>query len=126
MPPPPHAAGNIRCCLFNPQAIGKPALIIDALFGAGLSRPVEGAARAMIEAINANGARCSRSICRAAVNGTSAAIMGVAVHATETVTFFRKKPAHLLLPGRLQCGRVRLADIGIDAGSARRNQAAGL
>src|SRR2546430_4014027 len=41
---------------FNPQAIGRPALIIDALFGAGLSRPVDGEARAMIEAINANGA----------------------------------------------------------------------
>jgi hydroxyethylthiazole kinase-like uncharacterized protein yjeF len=49
------------------------------------------------------------------VSGTSAAIMGTAVRATETVTFFRKKPAHLLLPGRLHCGRVRVADIGIDA-----------
>src|SRR6201989_3617726 len=40
---------------FTPQAIGKPALIVDALFGAGLSRPVEAEPREMIEAINANG-----------------------------------------------------------------------
>jgi hydroxyethylthiazole kinase-like uncharacterized protein yjeF len=100
---------------FNPQAIGKPALIIDALFGAGLSRPVEGDARAMIEAINANGAPVLAVDLPSGVNGTSAAIMGVAVRATETVTFFRKKPAHLLLPGRLQCGPVRVSDIGIDA-----------
>src|SRR5215475_12800254 len=100
---------------FNPQAIGKPALIIDALFGAGLSRPVTGEAYEMIEAINANGAPVLAVDLPSGVNGTSAAIMGTAVRATETVTFFRKKPAHLLLPGRLQCGRVRVADIGIDA-----------
>ena len=100
---------------FNPQAIGRPALVIDALFGAGLSRPVEGDARAMIEAINANGAPVLAVDLPSGVNGTTAAIMGIAVRATETVTFFRKKPAHLLLPGRLQCGRVRVVDIGIDA-----------
>jgi ADP-dependent NAD(P)H-hydrate dehydratase / NAD(P)H-hydrate epimerase len=100
---------------FNPQAIGKPALIIDALFGAGLSRPVQGEAHEMIAAMNANGAPLLAVDLPSGVNGTSAAIMGIAVRATETVTFFRKKPAHLLLPGRQYCGRVRLADIGIEA-----------
>ncbi|OKO75626.1 hypothetical protein AC629_33885, partial [Bradyrhizobium sp. NAS80.1] len=100
---------------FNPQAIGKPALIIDALFGAGLSRSVDGEARAMIEAINANGAPVLAVDLPSGINGTSAAVMGTAVNATETVTFFRKKPAHLLLPGRMHCGRVRVVDIGIDA-----------
>src|ERR1700751_1502486 len=100
---------------FNTQAIGRPALIIDALFGAGLSRQVSGEAFDVIEAINATGVPVLAVDLPSGVNGTSAAVMGTAVRAAETVTFFRKKPAHLLLPGRVHCGRVRVADIGIDA-----------
>src|SRR3954470_22918231 len=99
---------------FTPHAIGKPALIIDALFGAGLNRPVKGEPHDMIEAINANGAPVLAIDLPSGINGDSGAIMGAAVRATETVTFFRRKPGHLLLPGRLHCGRIRVADIGID------------
>ncbi len=99
---------------FNPQAIGKPAMIIDALFGAGLDRPVNGEPFAMIEAINANGAPVLAVDLPSGINGTSGSVMGAAVRATETVTFFRRKPAHLLLPGKIYCGRVRVVDIGID------------
>src|ERR1700716_1040251 len=99
---------------FHPQAIGKPALIIDALFGAGLNRPVKGEPYEMIEAINENGAPVLSVDLPSGINGDTAAAMRIAAPATETVPFFRRKPGHLLLPGRIYCGRVRVADIGID------------
>ena len=65
-------------------------VVIDALFGAGLDRPVEGSPRAMIEAMNK--ASCVHAIdLPSGINGTTGAVMGTAVRASTTVTFFRRK-----------------------------------
>jgi hydroxyethylthiazole kinase-like uncharacterized protein yjeF len=98
-----------------PDRLDAADAIIDALFGAGLDRPVEGQARAVIDAMNARRAPVYAVDLPSGINGTGGEVMGAAVNARATVTFFRLKPAHLLLPGRFHCGDIHLADIGIPA-----------
>ncbi len=89
-------------------------VVIDALFGAGLSRPLEGAARQVVEALASSRVPVVAVDMPSGVSGDSGAVLGeVAVRAACTVTFFRKKPGHLLLPGRQLCGEAIVADIGI-------------
>lgn len=94
---------------------GRASVVIDALFGAGLSRPIEGVAGEAIDRVNGSGVPVLAVDLPSGVNGASGEAMGPAIRASRTVTFFRLKPGHLLLPGRLLAGRVELADIGIPA-----------
>jgi len=110
-----EAAGAWGAPIGSALELDGAAVVIDALFGAGLDRPVAGDALAAVEAINAAGCPVVAVDLPSGINGTSGAVLGAAVRATETVTFFRKKPGHLLLPGRIHCGRVIVADIGIPA-----------
>jgi len=99
----------------SPVSLTDCDIIIDALFGAGLDREVEGLPRAMIRAMNSSHVPVIAVDLPSGVNGTTGGTMGAAVEATHTVTFFRRKTGHVLLPGRLHCGVIEVADIGIPA-----------
>ncbi|WP_421695495.1 NAD(P)H-hydrate dehydratase [Aestuariivirga sp.] len=85
-------------------------LIIDALFGAGLSRDFP---QEMAAAINGAGCPVLAVDVPSGLDGRTGRPRGGCVTADVTVTFFRRKPGHVLLPGRLLCGEVVVADIGI-------------
>jgi len=95
------------------STFASAGLLVDALFGAGLSRPLEGSAADVVAAINRAGTPVVAVDVPSGLDGTTGASCGAVIQATCTVTFFRLKPGHVLLPGRVLCGQVRLAEIGI-------------
>jgi NAD(P)H-hydrate epimerase len=98
---------------FSQRCIEQAEIVVDAIFGAGLSRPITGDALHLIKALkNSSIPICAIDV-PSGVDGSTGKVLGTAVAAELTVTFFRKKPAHLLYPARRLCGEVVLADIGI-------------
>ena len=97
----------------DPLQLESLNLVIDGLFGAGLARPIEGVAAEAVAAVNASGTPVLAIDVPSGLDGATGAASGPVFRAAETVTFFRLKPGHVLLPGRQLCGTVRVADIGI-------------
>ena len=105
--------GKIEPYAAFPKSIGgkqAPRLIVDALFGAGLSRDFPGS---IADDVHGAGVPVIAIDVPSGVDGLTGQVRGVSLVADLTITFFRKKPGHVLQPGRRLCGEVVVANIGI-------------
>jgi NAD(P)H-hydrate epimerase len=92
----------------------KAEIVIDAIFGAGLSRPLDMNMGVLARTLNESGLPVIAIDVPSGLHGDLGRPLGEdCVRAHHTVTFFRKKPGHVLLPGRMLCGDVIVAPIGI-------------
>ncbi|MBS0518637.1 MAG: NAD(P)H-hydrate dehydratase [Proteobacteria bacterium] len=110
-----HAAGLWKGPVekISPQLLDGRPLVVDALFGAGLSRPLEGEAADILARTDALGLPVVAVDVPSGLHGDTGEVLGRSVKAALTVTFFRAKPGHFSVAGRHLCGEVRVADIGI-------------
>lgn len=95
------------------EELRQTGVIVDAMFGVGLSRPLAGLPLVAVEAINAAGAPVVAADIPSGVESDTGRVLGAAVRADETVTFSLAKPGHFLEPGCVYCGDITVADIGI-------------
>jgi len=90
-------------------------VIVDALFGAGLDRPVDTVVAAVIERVQQAKTPVIAVDLPSGLSGRTGEPTGACFNAAHTVTFAALKPGHLLMPGRALCGQMHLCDIGIPA-----------
>lgn len=115
-------AANLWGGTIEPATLGlldDHPLVVDALFGIGLKRPLEGMAKELVAAINARDLACVAVDLPSGLDGDTGAVLGGAPNCEMTVTFFRPKTGHLSLAGRTFCGDLRVAEIGVPRGVLR-------
>lgn len=93
--------------------VAAGAIVVDAVFGAGLTRPVDGEIAELFRRTRKDAGTVIAVDVPSGLDGTTGQPSGEVLRADLTVTFFRWKPGHLLMPGRSLCGAVKVADIGI-------------
>ncbi len=126
-PDPGSAAGRNRSILENAglavpacprpselaRLLQRPVLVVDALFGTGLSRPLEGEAADVVDSVNASGRPVLAADIPTGLDADSGEILGRAIRATETVTFAAPKRGFFLSAGPSHVGKVLVGDLGI-------------
>ena len=93
--------------------LAEAAVIVDALFGTGLTRKVDGPWGEAVNLINAAGRPVVAVDIPSGIHGTTGKVLGTAVRADLTVTFAGAKPGHVLYPGAEYVGELRVVEIGI-------------
>ncbi len=99
-----------------PPAALRPDLVVDGLFGIGLTRALEGGYAELIAGINRLPCPKLALDIASGINADTGAMMGTAVRATHCITFIALKPGLLTLDGPDHCGEIRVADLGLDLG----------
>jgi hydroxyethylthiazole kinase-like uncharacterized protein yjeF len=97
------------------QLLEGAQIVVDGIYGTGLRDDVSGVPAQIIEEVTARALPVVAIDVPSGIDATQGKVRGIAFKAAATVTFFRRKTGHVLLPGRLYCGDVRAADIGIPA-----------
>lgn len=97
-------------------------VVIDAIFGIGLNRDIEGTAKDLITKINASDCYIISADIPSGINASTGEVCGVAIKADETVTFGFYKAGQVFYPGREYCGKITKACIAIDEHSFYDNE----
>jgi hydroxyethylthiazole kinase-like uncharacterized protein yjeF len=105
--------------VLNPRLVGGAGLIIDAVFGAGLAKPLDVVVAETLRTAETSDAVLVAIDLPSGLPGDLAQPPRYAPKADLTVTFHRKKPAHVLEPGRTLCGEIVVGDIGLGDTASR-------
>lgn len=97
------------------EDLGPRCIVVDALFGIGLARPLAGEVLAAVDAVNRSAARVVAVDVPSGIDADNGTFLGDAIHADVTVSFGWLKCGHLLLPAAAQCGELVVADAGFTA-----------
>ncbi len=121
-PPKPDTDAASACSLWRGPILELDTLkieagdvVVDALYGAGFRGALQGADARAAEVVRAAGVPVVAVDLPSGVDGLTGRHSGPAFSANHTVTFFCKKPGHLLYPGRALCGQLHVCDIGISS-----------